>query len=286
MEVANVEQAQSWDGVEGAHWAAHADRYDASLAEYNTHLQAGARITPHELVIDVGCGNGTTTLDAARAAYEGGVVGIDLSASMLATGRAAAAAAGVTNVEFVHGDAQVYPFEDGTFDVAISRFGVMFFDDPVAAFANIARSLTANGRMALMAWKPLGDNEWFSEIGRALAVGRVQQERPVGTPSPFGLADPNFVRGVLTAAGFTDVTFDTVDATYYAGSDPDDAFDYVRGLGFTRFQLRDLDPAEQDQALRALRATIDAHAGARGVTFASSSWLISARQRAGLSFSP
>jgi|tagenome__1003787_1003787.scaffolds.fasta_scaffold20930866_2 SAM-dependent methyltransferase len=279
MEVANVEQAQSWDGVEGDHWAANADRYDASLAEYNAHLQAGAHIAPHELVIDIGCGNGTTTLDAARAAREGGAVGIDLSASMLAKGRAAAAAAGLTNVEFVHGDAQVYPFEDGTFDVAISRFGVMFFDDPVAAFANIGRSLTTNGRLALIAWKPLGDNEWFSEIAHALAVGRVPPERPVGSPSPFGLSEPNFVREVLTAAGFTDVTFDTVDATYYAGSDPDDAYDYVRGLGFTRFQLRDLGPDDEARALQALRATVDAHAGPRGVMFASSSWLISARRR-------
>jgi SAM-dependent methyltransferase len=278
MNVVNLEQARSWDGVEGEHWAAHADRYDASLAGYNAHLQAGARIGPHELVLDVGCGNGATTLDAARAASDGGAVGIDLSAAMLAKGRAAADAAGITNIEFVHGDAQVYPFENGTFDLAISRFGVMFFADPVAAFTNIARSLTAGGRIALIAWKPLADNEWFSEIARALALGRVPEARPPGSPSPFGLSDPNFVRGVLTAAGFSDVTFDSVDATYYAGADADDAFDYVRGLGFTRFQLQDLEPDDQSRALGELRATIDAHAGARGVTFASSSWLISARR--------
>jgi len=87
------------------------------------------------------------------------------------------------------------------------------------------------------------------------------------------------VRGTLTAAGFSDVTFDTVDATYYAGADANDAYDYVRGLGFTRFQLQDLQPVDQDRALTALRATIDAHAGPHGVTFASSSWLISARRR-------
>jgi ubiquinone/menaquinone biosynthesis C-methylase UbiE len=276
MEIANVEQARAWDGEEGAHWASHADRYEASLREYNAHLQAGARIVPSELVLDIGCGNGTTTLDAARAASDGGSVGIDLSASMLAKARAAANDASLTNVDFVHGDAQVYGFEDGTFDVAISRFGVMFFSDPVAAFSNIARSLTADGRLALIAWKPLADNEWFSEIGRALALERTQPEMAVGAPSPFGLSEPSFVRGVLNAAGFADVTFDTVDATYNAGANPAEAFEYLSDLGFTRRMLQDVDEHDRKRALDALRATIDAHQTGRGVTFDSASWLISA----------
>jgi SAM-dependent methyltransferase len=281
MEVTNVDQARAWDGEEGDHWAAHADRYEASLHEYNAHLQAGARVAPHELVLDVGCGNGVTTLDAARAASDGGAVGIDLSASMLAQAREAGATARLANVEFVHGDAQVYQFEDGTFDIAISRFGVMFFADPIAAFTNIAGSLTGNGRLALIAWKPLAENEWFSEIGRALALDRPRLDPPVGTPSPFGLSEPSFVRGVLTAAGFADVTFDTIDATYHAGANPADAFEYVSGLGFTRFMLQGLDDNDRARALGALRATIDAHYTARGVTFDSTSWLITATRRPG-----
>ena len=279
MEVANVEQARAWDGDEGEHWAAHADRYDASIAAYNAPLHDGARVGAHELVLDIGCGNGTTTLDAARAASAGGAVGIDLSASMLTKARTAAADSGLTNVDFVQGDAQVYAFEDGTFDVAISRFGVMFFADPIAAFSNIAASLTANGRLALMAWKSLAENEWFSEIGRALALERERPEPAVGAPSPFGLSEPSFVRTVLNEAGFVDTTFDTVDATYSAGADAADAFDYVSGLGFTRFMLADLENRDRTRALDALRATIEAHETPRGVTFDSTSWLITATRR-------
>lgn len=279
MEVANLEQARAWDGEEGDHWAANADRYDASIEEYNAPLRAGARVGAHELVLDVGCGNGTTTLDAARAASAGGAVGIDLSASMLTKARAAASAAGLTNVDFVQGDAQVHGFEHGTFDVAISRFGVMFFADPVAAFSNIARSLTPHGRLAVLVWKRLVDNEWFSEIGRALALDRPRPEPEVGAPSPFGLSEPAFVRGVLTAAGFVDLTFDSVDATFHAGTDAAHAFEYVSGLGFTRFMLRDLDDGDKARALKALRSTIDAHETERGVTFDSTSWLITASRR-------
>ena len=187
-------------------------------------------------MLDVGCGNGATTLGTRPAGRgEGGVVGIDLSAAMLAKGRAAAAAEGLTNIEFVHGDAQVFPFESGTFDVAISRFGVMFFADPVAAFANIARSLTAQGRIALDRVEAarrqrvvLRDRPHAR--GRATSRSSDRRARRARSGSPIRTS----CAARSTAAGFSDVTFDTVDAPYYAGADANDAYDYVRGLGFAR----------------------------------------------------
>ena len=275
---ANVDQARAWDGEEGEHWAAHAERYDAAIREYGPHLQRGAAIAAGEAVLDVGCGNGASTVDAARAASDGRAVGIDLSAAMLARAREKADAAGLTNVELLQGDAQTYPFAAGTFDVAISRFGVMFFEDPVAAFTNIARALTGGGRLALVAWKSLAENEWFSEIGRALAAGRPVPVPEAGRPSPFGLAHPDFVRSTLTAAGFTGIALDTADATYHAGPDADTAFAHLRGSGFTRAMLHDVDADATARALDALHATITAHESARGVTFASAAWLITARR--------
>jgi len=276
--IVNVEQAQVWDGEEGDHWAAHAAHYDASLREHNTHLQARAAIAPSERVLDVGCGNGVSTRDAARAATSGRAVGIDLSAVMLALARATAADEGCTNVEFVQGDAQAYPFAERTYDVMISRFGVMFFADPVAAFANLFPAIAPGGRLALVVWKDLDENEWFAEMKHALALGRDIPSPPSGVPSPFGLADVGFVHHVLESAGFADVGLEPFHAPVHAGDDPEDAYEHARDLGFTRRLLADLDDTAKQQALEALRATIAAHATDAGVIFDSHCWLITANR--------
>ncbi len=277
-QVANVDQARAWDGEEGAHWVAHAARYDAATPAYTARLAEIAAVRPDEIVLDIGCGNGQSTRIAARAASRGRVVGIDLSAAMLDHARAEAAAAGLTNVEHVQGDAQVFAFEPASFDVAISRFGSMFFADPVVAFRNIARALRPGGRLALVVWQAMSANEWFREIGLALAVGRPTPDPPPGTPSPFGLSSPEFVREVLTAAGFTDVAVEPSTATFHAGADADDAFAFVSSLGFTRFRLQDLDADQARAALDALRETLRAHQTEAGVVFESAAWLVTARR--------
>ena len=138
-EIVNVDQATAWDGPDGEYWVAHQARFDASIAPHHAELMAAAAIAPGERVLDIGCGNGRTSRDAARAAGENGaVLGVDLSGPMLAKAEQLAKDEGIGNLRFEQADAQVYPFEAGAFDVVISRFGVMFFEDPVAAFANIA----------------------------------------------------------------------------------------------------------------------------------------------------
>ncbi len=279
-EIANVQQAENWDGKEGAHWSTHADAYDESLRVYLTHLLDVAAIQPGDAVLDIGCGNGRSTIEAARAASSGRAVGVDLSSAMLARARDTARAEGVANVEFVQADAQVHGFEPGTFDLSISRFGVMFFADAVAAFTNIARALKPNGRIAWIVWRSLGENEVFSEIRGAIAIGRDLPVAPAGVPSPFGLADREFAMGALDAAGFSAIEFEPRNATYYAGADTDAAFAFLAGLGFTRFATDDLDDADRAHAFDALRATVDAHAGADGVRFDSACWLVTARRPA------
>jgi SAM-dependent methyltransferase len=275
-EIANVDQAASWDGPEGAHWSTNADRYDTSLREHLALLEAAARVGAEEHVLDIGCGNGTSTLAAARAAVRGRAVGIDLSTAMLARARDTASAAGSTNVEFVAGDAQVYPFYAASFDVAISRFGVMFFADPVAAFANVLRALKPGGRIAWIVWRPLPDNEFFSSVRAAIAVGRDLPSPAPGVPSPFGLADRDYTERTLRAAGFTAIELAPANATYFVGPDADDAYAFVRASGFVRFGTQDLDDADRARAFDALRAMIDAHATDDGVVFDSACWLVTA----------
>jgi SAM-dependent methyltransferase len=133
-------QARGWNGYQGEHWAAHVDRYDAVNGGFNEILVDAAEIANGDQVLDVGCGNGQLTRLAARRAGLGCTIGVDLSGRMLAMARSRAESEHVTNVSFHQGDAQVYPFAEGSFDVALSRFGVMFFADPIAAFTNIGRA--------------------------------------------------------------------------------------------------------------------------------------------------
>src|SRR4051812_33965905 len=161
--------AQRWDGDEGAQWAAHVEEHDVAARAHHERLLEAAAIRRDEHVLDIGCGNGQTTRDAARAASAGRALGVDLSSPMLARARELARAEGVANAEFVQADVQVHPFEPRTFDVAISRFGVMFFDDPVGAFANVQRALRPGGRTAFVVWQPLTANEWLLELRGAVA---------------------------------------------------------------------------------------------------------------------
>jgi SAM-dependent methyltransferase len=275
-QILNIEQARAWDGEEGDHWATHAARYDASLRDHNAHLQAGAQIAVHERVLDVGCGNGVSTRDAARSASSGRALGVDLSSAMLARARATAADEGLTNVEFMQADAQAHAFDEHSFDVLISRFGVMFFEDPIAAFSNLFRVVAPGGRLALVVWKSLAENEYFAEVGRALAVGRDMPSPPAGAPSPFGLADADYVRRVLGAAGFTDVELDPFHAPFHAGTNVEEAYAHARGSGFARRMLQDLDDPITARALDALRTMITEHDSDGEITFDSACWLITA----------
>lgn len=276
--VVNVDQATAWDGEEGEHWTEHADRYDAAVRRYDSYLVDAARLAEDDRVLDVGCGAGVSTRDAASVATAGRAVGIDLSARLVGEARRRSQRAGLANTAFVQGDAQVHPFESATFDVAISRFGAMFFADPVAAFANIARALHPGGRLVVLSWQELGRNEWVLAIRRTLAAGRTLPEPPPGSPGPFGLADEVAVRRILARAGFSNVELAPVVEPVLLGSDPEDAFAFVRGLGITKGLLEGLDITTRAHALEALKETLAAHATSDGVLLDGAGWLITGRR--------
>ena len=168
----NQRQYDIWDGTDGAYWAANAERFERSLAQYDDALFAAAAVKPADRVLDVGCGTGSTTRIAASAASSGTATGVDLSAAMLDVARRRAAGEGLTNVTFTQADAQVQPFGAAAFDLALSRTTAMFFGDPAAAFANLARALGRSGRLVLLVWQGLHQQEWMLEIRTALAAGR------------------------------------------------------------------------------------------------------------------
>jgi SAM-dependent methyltransferase len=285
--IANAEQAAAWDGAEGEHWSAHADRYEAASRRYDRHLIAAAHLQPGSAVLDIGCGSGVSSRDAAKVAVHGRVLGIDLSARLLDEARRRSAAEGLTNTEFVQGDAQVHPFPSRAFDVAISRFGTLFFADPPTAFGNIATALRPGGRLALLAWRELAANEWVRLIREALAAGRALPEPTPGRPGAFGLADKSSVHRWLGAAGSGDVETTPLAEPMYLGADIEDSFAFVSQLGLARSLLADLDTTVAAHALDLLRDRLTEHASGDGVLVGSAAWLITAvNQRPPMSTDP
>jgi len=165
--MANEEQKEHWNSDEASHWVAHQLRYDTMLAPFGDRFLAAARVSGPDRVLDVGCGCGATTVESGRRAASGSATGLDLSTSMLDVGRRRATEERLTNVSFVAGDAQTYPFPDGRFDVVISRFGLMFFDDPKAAFTNMAGALASGDRWAFVCWQDLVSNPFVAVTGFA-----------------------------------------------------------------------------------------------------------------------
>lgn len=277
MTIANAEMAAAWDGDEGAHWAAHADRYEAASRGYWDALVGVLAIRPHHTIVDIGCGTGRSTRDLARMVPSGSVLGVDLSAKMLERARAVADAEGLANVTFEQVDAQVHPFPAAAFDLAISAFGAMFFADPTAAFTNIRRALRPDGGLALLAWGELADNEWVAAIRKALSAGRDLPLPAPGAPGPFSMADPDRTARVLSEAGFVDLQFAEINEPIRLGEDADDAFSFASTFGITRGLTHDLDDAARAAALAALHATFVAHETDGGVLFRGSAWLVTAR---------
>jgi SAM-dependent methyltransferase len=274
VDPSNTDQLRAWDGDEGAYWAEHAEYFDRSVAAYHERLLATANITSSDRVLDIGCGTGQTTRDAARAAAKGSAVGADLSTRMLDHARHRAEEEGVTNASFEQVDAQVHPFPSESFDLAISRTGAMFFGDLTAAFTNIAHALVPGGRLVLITWQPLPANEWIREISGALAAGRDLPAPPPDASGPFSLSDPDRVRSILTAAGFTGVEMEGTTAGMWFGTDTDDAHRFV--LGLMGWMLDGLDDTGRARAVDDLRATMAAHETSDGVVFGSAAWTIRA----------
>lgn len=273
----NEDMAQAWnDGNDGRYWATHPKRFDQGIAAYQRPFFDAAAIGKADRVLDIGCGAGQTTRDAARLASSGSALGVDLSSALLEFARRTAASEGLDNVTFDQGDAQIYPFEPGAFDLAISRNGSMFFSDKIAAFTNIARALREDGRLVLLTWQPMAKQEWTTEFRTALAAGRELPTPPPEGSHPWSLSDPDRVREILGSSGFTDVDLADVHKTMWFGHDAEDAFDFV--LGQLNWMLEDLDDAKRTHALSALRDTTTAHQGPDGVTFDSAVWIITARK--------
>ncbi len=276
----NAAQSEAWNGESGLHWVQYRDRREAQLGNFSPHLFAALDLAPGARVLDVGCGCGGTTLDAARRATEGHALGVDLSAPMLAEAKRQAVEAGVANVAFEQADAQVHPFAPGGFDAILSRFGVMFFAEPDAAFANLARALRPDGRLAFLCWQPPAASDYYTILRDAITAHidlPAPREAP-GEPGPFSLAEPATVHTLLTAAGFGSIDVTAVKEPMRLGDDVEDAVTYYLTTPANRTAFAAVDQQTRDLAAASLRDALQPHATADGIALNGAAWLVTARK--------
>jgi SAM-dependent methyltransferase len=259
-------------------WAEIRESLELQLAPLGRRAMAALAPRPGESVLDIGCGGGETALDLARAVAPGGtVVGIDLSAAVLAF--AERAAKGCERVRFIQADAQVFHFESASFDAAFSRFGVMFFADPTAAFINIRRSLRPNGRLAFVCWRALDENALdILPLRAASAHLPPQPVHDPDAPGPFAFANPDRVHGILERAGFAEVEIAAYDEHVGSG-DLDTMLAVCSRVGALGKILRE-NPELRSATLPAVRSALAAHDGPDGVRLNAATWIVTARASA------
>jgi SAM-dependent methyltransferase len=267
--------ALTQDRIRVRAWAEVRALLELQLAPLGRHALAALAPQPGESVLDIGCGGGETALDLARAvAPDGSVVGVDLSAAVLRFARRAAQ--GHARVRFVQADAQVFPFEPASFDAAFSRFGVMFFADPAAAFINIRRSLRPNGRLAFVCWRALESNPLdILPLRAASAHLPPQPAHDADAPGPFAFADPDRVRSILERAGFGGIEIIARDEQVGSG-DLDTMLAVCSRVGALGKILRE-NPEFRTAALPAVRSALAAHDGPDGVRLNAATWVVTAR---------
>jgi SAM-dependent methyltransferase len=272
----NEAQIEHWNGPEARRWVEWQDRYDRQLAPFAYELLRVADIRNGERVLDLGCGCGTTTLLAAGEAEA--AVGVDISRPMLEHARARAAAQGIGNVEFVEADVQTHTF-DASFDVTMSRFGVMFFDDPEAAFTNVAKSLRSGGRLVFVCWQELARNDWLLLPGLAAAQYLPMPEAAPAGPGPFSLADREALEVLLGSAGFEDIDIRPYEVAMLlgGGGSLDDALTFLLNSGSARAMFDGADPVAAEHATAAAREVLADHYESDGVRLGTATWIVSAK---------
>jgi len=272
----NQKQREYWSGVVGENWAAQQDAFDRGFTHITAALMDFAAPERGENVLDIGCGAGTTTTALAAKVAPGRVVGIDISAPLVAAARLRAEVAAAP-AAFIEADISDHRFA-AEFDLAFSRFGVMFFADPVRSFASIKRALKPDGRLAFVCWCPF---EQSMSVYAPYAAARdlLPPEEPVqpGAPGPFGLADCERTRSILMQAGFADIRIEHAERPSLMGATVDEAVEQAMNLGPLAFATRHFDGAAKNAVRARIRPVLERYKTSEGIAPPAAIWLVGAR---------
>jgi SAM-dependent methyltransferase len=279
--IVNHEQHEAWNGEGGRSWVRNADRLEHAGRHFFALVVERAALQVGEQVLDLGCGNGATTREAGRrVGPSGAVVGLDLSEPMLELAARRADDEGLHQVDFRKADVQVADLEPAWADAVISRMGVMFFADPVAAFANVLVGTRPGGRLTFACWRGLLDNPWV-----AVPMGAVFEHLPLpngepasaANPGMFAFAEEDRIRQVLADAGWVDLDVQAEDGPVSLGPDQtvDDVVAYLLHDGPARHLIAGIDPEVADQVAPAVAAALRPHDGPDGVALQGGAWIVS-----------
>jgi SAM-dependent methyltransferase len=273
-----VDQSSLWNGRAGCAWVDTQTTMDQVLAPFERLLVDAVSARSPRRVLDVGCGTGSTTLAAARVLETtGDSVGVDISKPMIVAARSRAEREG-SSATFIRADAQLHRFEPASFDMIISRFGVMFFEDPVQAFANLRRAARNGAELRFVAWRTPEENPFMTTAERAAAplLPNLPPRRP-DVPGPFSLADPQRVHAILQESGWAEIDLQPIDVACTLPAK--ELTQYVSRLGPVGLALDGVDARTHAQVVETARAAFAPYVDGDEVRFTGACWMVSARRR-------
>jgi ubiquinone/menaquinone biosynthesis C-methylase UbiE len=278
----NAEQIQFWSETAGLKWVDYQQRIDAHVRLFGLLAINRAAIMPGERALDVGCGCGDAALELARRVETTGkVAGIDISFVMLDRARQLAKTSGFTHLDFVNADAQTYAFVPSSFDLLYSRFGVMFFADPQAAFANLFKALCPGGRFSFVCWQELKKNPWALVSLEAVAKHIEVQPSMPDAPGPFAFANPDRVSHTLSKAGFRDLNIEGfIEEVAVGGTgNLDEAVDFLMQMGPAAAAIRKTGtPEKRSMLVDALRHALAPYQRSQGVQMPAAVWIVTGKR--------
>jgi SAM-dependent methyltransferase len=276
----NAEQAEYWNSEPSRQWIAFQEALDQRFAPLTELLIERAQVARGACVLDVGCGTGATTLRLAGAVgAHGSVLALDISEPLLAVARRRIMDEGHANVRFMVGDAQTHRFERASYDLALSRFGVMFFEDPIQAFGNLKSALRSGARLTFVCWGPLEDNPWFA-LPLQVGIERLgpPEPRPARAPGPLALSEPDYVEAILGAAGFAEVRIERIATLLPGAADVREEAGLASRLGLLARLLRErgADAATRERMVEELAERLRPYLTTEGVRLPALLHLVSA----------
>ncbi len=276
----NAQQIAYWNEQAGPKWVAYQEPLDRQIEPLGLAALERAKVAPGERVLDVGCGCGQTTLELARrVGGRGEALGIDLSSPMLERARERARVEGLGQARFLAADAQTHRFEPLSHQLIFSRFGVMFFENPVAAFHNLRGALAPGGRLAFLCWREMAQNPWMLEPTLAVAKHiAMPPPPPPDAPGPFAFASADRVRGILERSGFTGIALEPQDAemALAGGSDLEQTAEFFLQIGPAANAAREAGVTDLAPLRRSVAEVLSKHRRADGIYLGSATWIVTA----------